>query len=161
MCKSDVFQLSSHISYFCVQDVISADFIHRLKALLHRAYRLQEEFEGVLGVSEPSSHSSSQGESLKHFLMPHTGKKKRRSSLEKRTHTWWMQICRCVRGLFTCFYICVMMVPPFSDKVGDIFCREDLDDTCLRDSISIASTDSFVSAAEVREALIFTWKYFH
>lgn len=26
----------------------------------------------------------------------------------------------------------------------------ELEDTCLRDSISIASTDSFVSAAEVR-----------
>lgn len=33
----------------------------------------------------------------------------------------------------------------------DLSVREDLEDTCLRDSISIASTDSFVSAAEVRE----------
>uniref|UniRef100_A0A669DU39 Mitoguardin 1 n=1 Tax=Oreochromis niloticus TaxID=8128 RepID=A0A669DU39_ORENI len=52
-----------------MEDVISAEFIHRLKALLHRAYRLQEEFEGVLGMSEPSSHSSSQGESLKHYAV--------------------------------------------------------------------------------------------
>ncbi|XP_063317785.1 mitoguardin 1 [Pelmatolapia mariae] len=78
-----------------MEDVISAEFIHRLKALLHRAYRLQEEFEGVLGMSEPSSHSSSQ--------------------------------------------------------VADILSREELDDACLRDSISIASTDSFVSAAEMSE----------
>lgn len=80
-----------------MEDVISADFIYRLKALLHRAYRLQEEFEGVLGMSEPSSHSSIQ------------------------------------------------------DKVADILSREDLDDTCVRDSVSIASTDSFVSAAEMSE----------
>lgn len=47
--------------------MISAEFIHRLKSLLQRAYRLQEEFEGVLGMSEPSSRSSSrnsQGEAL-------------------------------------------------------------------------------------------------
>lgn len=37
-----------------------------------------------------------------------------------------------------------------TDKMADILGREDLDDGCLRDSISIASTDSFVSAAEVR-----------
>ncbi|MEQ2188873.1 hypothetical protein GOODEAATRI_019437 [Goodea atripinnis] len=43
-----------------MEDVISVEFIHRLKSLLQRAYRLQEEFEGVLGMSEPSSRSSSQ-----------------------------------------------------------------------------------------------------
>ncbi|XP_028283050.1 mitoguardin 1 [Parambassis ranga] len=80
-----------------MEDVISAEFIHRLKSLLQRAYHLQEEFEGVLGMSEPSSHSISQ------------------------------------------------------DKMADILCREELDDACLRDSISIASTDSFVSAAELSE----------
>ncbi|XP_018533586.1 mitoguardin 1 [Lates calcarifer] len=80
-----------------MEDVISAEFIHRLKSLLQRAYRLQEEFEGVLGMSEPSSHSNSQ------------------------------------------------------DKMADILAREELDDACLRDSISIASTDSFVSAAELSE----------
>uniref|UniRef100_A0A673BK76 Mitoguardin 1 n=1 Tax=Sphaeramia orbicularis TaxID=375764 RepID=A0A673BK76_9TELE len=69
-----------------MEDVISAEFIHRLKSLLQRAYHLQEEFEGVLGMSEPSSLS-----------------------------------------------------------------RDELDDGCLRDSISIASTDSFVSAAELSE----------
>ncbi|XP_023266657.1 mitoguardin 1 [Seriola lalandi dorsalis] len=79
------------------EDAISAEFIHRLKSLLQRAYRLQEEFEGVLGMSEPSSNSNSQ------------------------------------------------------DKMADILSREELDDVCLRDSISIASTDSFVSAAELSE----------
>lgn len=39
---------------------------------------------------------------------------------------------------------------PLADKHMDFSVREDLEDTCLRDSISIASTDSFVSAAEVR-----------
>uniref|UniRef100_A0A665XCG6 Mitoguardin 1 n=1 Tax=Echeneis naucrates TaxID=173247 RepID=A0A665XCG6_ECHNA len=78
-------------------DVISAEFIHRLKCLLQRAYRLQEEFEGVLGMSEPSSHSNS------------------------------------------------------LDKMADILRGEELDEVCLRDSISIASTDSFVSAAELSE----------
>ncbi|KAI3374699.1 hypothetical protein L3Q82_021269 [Scortum barcoo] len=80
-----------------MEDVISAEFIHRLKSLLQRAYSLQEEFEGVLCMSEPSSHSNSQ------------------------------------------------------DKMADILSREELDDVCLRDTVSIASTDSFVSAAELSE----------
>uniref|UniRef100_A0A3P8SYF8 Mitoguardin 1 n=1 Tax=Amphiprion percula TaxID=161767 RepID=A0A3P8SYF8_AMPPE len=80
-----------------MEDVISAEFIHRLKSLLQRAYHLQEEFEGVLGMSEPSIHSNSQ------------------------------------------------------DKMNDVLSREELDDVGLRDSISIASTDSFVSAAELSE----------
>lgn len=78
-----------------MEDVISAEFIHRLKSLLTRAYSLQEEFEGVLCLSEPSSHSQ--------------------------------------------------------DKVSDMLGREELDDACLKDSMSIASTDSFVSAAELSE----------
>ncbi|CAB1413449.1 unnamed protein product [Pleuronectes platessa] len=77
-----------------MEDVISAEFVHRLKSLLQRAYNLQEEFEGVLGMSEPSIHSNSQ------------------------------------------------------DKIADVLCREELDDVCLRDSLSIASNDSFVSAVE-------------
>uniref|UniRef100_A0A8C3B2A4 Mitoguardin 1 n=1 Tax=Cyclopterus lumpus TaxID=8103 RepID=A0A8C3B2A4_CYCLU len=80
-----------------MEDVISAEFMHRLKSLLQRAYSLQEEFEGVLCMSEPSSHSNSQ------------------------------------------------------DKMTDILAREELDEASLRDSISIASTDSFVSAAELTE----------
>ncbi|XP_037538320.1 mitoguardin 1 [Nematolebias whitei] len=79
-----------------MEDAISVEFIHRLKALLQRAYRLQEEFEGVLGTSEPSSHSSSSSQ----------------------------------------------------DQIADFLARDELDDVCLRDSNSIASTDSFVSAAE-------------
>ncbi|XP_061775635.1 mitoguardin 1 [Nerophis ophidion] len=75
------------------QDVISAEFIYRLKFLLQRAYRLQGEFEGVLGMSEPSSDAQSQ----------------------------------------------------------DGLAQDEQDDVCLKDSISIASTDSFVSAAELSE----------
>lgn len=41
---------------------------------------------------------------------------------------------------------------PVTDKMAELLAREELDDACLRDSISIASTDSFVSAAEVSEA---------
>ncbi|XP_054613514.1 mitoguardin 1 [Dunckerocampus dactyliophorus] len=76
-----------------MDDVISAEFVHRLKSLLQRAYRLQGEFEGVLGMSKPSSKASSQ----------------------------------------------------------DFLAEDEQDDVCLRDSISIASTDSFVSAAELSE----------
>uniref|UniRef100_A0A8C7ZH98 Mitoguardin 1 n=1 Tax=Oryzias sinensis TaxID=183150 RepID=A0A8C7ZH98_9TELE len=77
------------------EDVISMEFVHRLKSLLERAYHLQEEFEGVLGLSESSSHSSSS-----------------------------------------------------QAQMADLLARDDLEDACLRDSISIASNDSFVSAAE-------------
>ncbi|KAK2822710.1 hypothetical protein Q5P01_022775 [Channa striata] len=80
-----------------VEDVISAEFIHRLKSLLQRAYRLQEEFEGLLGMSEPSAYSNSQ------------------------------------------------------DKMADVLVCEELDEAFLRDTISIASTDSFVSAVELSE----------
>uniref|UniRef100_A0A8C5P111 Mitoguardin 1 n=1 Tax=Jaculus jaculus TaxID=51337 RepID=A0A8C5P111_JACJA len=38
-----------------VDDIISTEFIHKLEALLQRAYRLQEEFEATLGGSDPSS----------------------------------------------------------------------------------------------------------
>lgn len=81
-----------------MEDIISAEFIHKLESLLQRAYRLQEEFEGALGLSEPSSHSNGD-----------------------------------------------------SDKTLDASARDELDDPCLRDSMSIASTDSFVSAAELTE----------
>ncbi|XP_043113313.1 mitoguardin 1 isoform X1 [Puntigrus tetrazona] len=79
-----------------MEDIISVEFIRKLESLLQRAYRLQEEFEGALGMTEPSTH-------------------------------------------------------PNNDKHMDLSVREDLEDTCLRDSISIASTDSFVSAAELSE----------
>uniref|UniRef100_A0A8C9VWB7 Mitoguardin 1 n=1 Tax=Scleropages formosus TaxID=113540 RepID=A0A8C9VWB7_SCLFO len=80
-----------------VEDIISAEFIHKLESLLQRAYRLQEEFEATLGVSDPSAHDDD------------------------------------------------------IDKNTDITVREDADDLCLRDTMSIASTDSFVSAAELSE----------
>nr|XP_040028252.1 LOW QUALITY PROTEIN: mitoguardin 1 [Gasterosteus aculeatus aculeatus] len=80
-----------------VEDVLSAEFLLRLKSLLQRAYSLQEEFEGVLCESEASSHSNSQ------------------------------------------------------DVMAEVLSREELDDSCLRDCNSIASTDSFVSAAELTE----------
>ncbi|XP_057713295.1 mitoguardin 1 [Corythoichthys intestinalis] len=77
-----------------MEDVVSAEFVQRLKSLLQRAYHLQGEFEGVLGcVSEPLSNPS----------------------------------CH------------------------DILSQEEQEDACLRDSVSIASTDSFVSAAELSE----------
>lgn len=63
-----VYSLSfvSHVSVvtrcLCVQEGMSAEFLLRLKSLLQRAYSLQEEFEGVLCLSEPSSLC--QGESL-------------------------------------------------------------------------------------------------
>uniref|UniRef100_A0A8C5GJU4 Mitoguardin 1 n=1 Tax=Gouania willdenowi TaxID=441366 RepID=A0A8C5GJU4_GOUWI len=80
-----------------MEDVISVEFIHRLESLLKRAYRLQEEFEGVLGTSDNFTLLS------------------------------------------------------FPEKMADNLTREELEDACLRDSLSIASTDSFVSAAELTE----------
>lgn len=78
-----------------MEDVISAEFIHRLKSLLQRAYHLQEEFEGVLGMSGSSSQA---------------------------------------------------------EKLAEMLSDDELEDGCLRDSISLAdSTDSFVSAAELSE----------
>ncbi|KAK0132008.1 Mitoguardin 1 [Merluccius polli] len=79
-----------------VEEAVSAEFIHKLESLLQRAYRLQEEFEGALGESEPHSHTSSQ------------------ERLEE---------------------LCVL----------------ELEDSGPRDSMSIASNDSFVSAAELSE----------
>uniref|UniRef100_A0A3P9PXY1 Mitoguardin 1 n=1 Tax=Poecilia reticulata TaxID=8081 RepID=A0A3P9PXY1_POERE len=93
-CKSVKTGAGDAIAEQSMEDVISAEFIHRLKSLLQRAYRLQGEFEGVLGMSEPSSRSN---------------------------------------------------------QTADLLAREELDDVCVRDSISIASNDSFVSAAELSE----------
>uniref|UniRef100_A0A672L5J3 Mitoguardin-1-like n=1 Tax=Sinocyclocheilus grahami TaxID=75366 RepID=A0A672L5J3_SINGR len=87
---------TSQLTFNQQGDIISVDFIRKLESLLQRAYQLQEEFEGALGMTDPSTH-------------------------------------------------------PTSDKHMDLSVREDLEDTCLRDSISIASTDSFVSAAELSE----------
>ncbi|XP_062047567.1 mitoguardin 1 isoform X2 [Lepus europaeus] len=78
-----------------VDDIISTDFIHKLEALLQRAYRLQEEFEATLGGSDPDSLAND------------------------------------------------------IDKDTDVTMKGNVDDFGLRDTLSIASTDSFASAAEV------------
>ncbi|NWQ85298.1 MIGA1 protein, partial [Burhinus bistriatus] len=80
-----------------VEDIISAEFIHKLESLLQRAYRLQEEFEATLGASDPASLAND------------------------------------------------------IDKNTDITVKDNTDDFCLRDTLSIASTDSFVSTAELTE----------
>ncbi|XP_071666657.1 mitoguardin 1 isoform X3 [Patagioenas fasciata] len=80
-----------------VEDIISAEFIHKLESLLQRAYRLQEEFEATLGVSDPASLAND------------------------------------------------------IDKNTDITVKDNTDDFCLRDTLSVASTDSFVSTAELTE----------
>ncbi|KAM4604826.1 mitoguardin 1 [Polymixia lowei] len=96
-CASVKMGAGDAIAEESMEEILSAEFIHKLESLLQRAYRLQEEFEGALGMSDPSSHCHSQ------------------------------------------------------DKMADTSARDDLDDSCLRDSMSIASTDSFVSAAELSE----------
>ncbi|XP_072506014.1 mitoguardin 1 isoform X2 [Notamacropus eugenii] len=80
-----------------VEDIISAEFIHKLESLLQRAYRLQEEFEATLGASDTNSLAND------------------------------------------------------LDKDTDITVRGNTDDFGLRDTLSIASTDSFVSATELTE----------
>uniref|UniRef100_A0A8C7HQ27 Mitoguardin 1 n=1 Tax=Oncorhynchus kisutch TaxID=8019 RepID=A0A8C7HQ27_ONCKI len=61
-CSSFMLGAGDSTAEESIEDLISAEFIHKLELLLQRAYRLQEEFEGALGVSEPSSHSGSHGE---------------------------------------------------------------------------------------------------
>ncbi|XP_046884092.1 mitoguardin 1 [Hypomesus transpacificus] len=95
-CSSVRLGVGDAIAQESMEDLISAEFILKLESLLKRAYRLQEEFEGALGMSEPSSRCN-------------------------------------------------------SNQNPDMSGRDELDDPCLRDSTSIASTDSFVSAAELSE----------
>ncbi|XP_032152431.1 mitoguardin 1 isoform X2 [Sapajus apella] len=80
-----------------VDDIISTEFIHKLEALLQRAYRLQEEFEATLGASDPNSLADD------------------------------------------------------IDRDTDTTMKGNVDDFGLRDTLSIASTDSFASAAELAE----------
>ncbi|XP_066548687.1 mitoguardin 1 [Amia ocellicauda] len=96
-CSSIKLGAGDAIAEESVEDIISAEFIHKLESLLQRAYRLQEEFEATLGASDPSSLAND------------------------------------------------------IDKNTDITVKEDVEDFCLRDTLSIASTDSFVSAAELSE----------
>lgn len=95
-CSSIKLGAGDAIAEESVEDIISAEFIHKLESLLQRAYRLQEEFEATLGTSDPASLAND------------------------------------------------------IDKNTDITVKDNTDDFCLRDTLSIASTDSFVSTAEVR-----------
>ncbi|XP_069837623.1 mitoguardin 1 [Dendropsophus ebraccatus] len=80
-----------------VEDIISAEFIHKLEALLQRAYRLQEEFEASLGASDPASLAND------------------------------------------------------IDKDTDVTVMDNGGDFGMRDTLSIASNDSFMSASELTE----------
>ncbi|KAM4642227.1 mitoguardin 1 [Discoglossus pictus] len=96
-CSSIKLGAGDAIAEESVEDIISAEFIHKLEALLQRAYRLQEEFEATLGASDPASLANDIDKDTDITMMDHNG------------------------------------------------------DNGLRDTISIASTDSFVSAAELSE----------
>ncbi|XP_044288261.1 mitoguardin 1 isoform X2 [Varanus komodoensis] len=80
-----------------IEDIISAEFIHKLESLLQRAYRLQEEFEVSLGASDATSFANN------------------------------------------------------IDKSTDSTLKDNADEFNLRDTLSIGSTDSFASAAELTE----------
>ncbi|XP_073500033.1 mitoguardin 1 isoform X2 [Phyllobates terribilis] len=80
-----------------LEDIISAEFIHKLEALLQRAYRLQEEFEASLGGSDPASLAND------------------------------------------------------IDKDTDMTVTDNGGEFGMRDAISIASNDSFMSATELTE----------
>lgn len=54
-CSSVKLGAGDAIAEESVDDIISSEFIHKLEALLQRAYRLQEEFEATLGGSDPNS----------------------------------------------------------------------------------------------------------
>ncbi|XP_066480400.1 mitoguardin 1 [Tiliqua scincoides] len=96
-CSSIKLGAGDAIAEESVEDIISAEFIHKLESLLQRAYRLQEEFEASLGVADPASFAND------------------------------------------------------IDKHTDITVKDNTDEFSLRDTLSIASTDSFVSAAELAE----------
>ncbi|XP_071985131.1 mitoguardin 1 isoform X2 [Engystomops pustulosus] len=80
-----------------VEDIISAEFIHKLEGLLQRAYRLQEEFEASLGASDPASLAND------------------------------------------------------IDKDTDVTVLDNGGDFGMRDTLSVASNDSFMSATELSE----------
>nr|XP_058931313.1 mitoguardin 1 isoform X4 [Kogia breviceps] len=94
-CSSIKLGAGDAIAEESVDDIISTEFIHKLEALLQRAYRLQEEFEATLGASDPNSLANDM------------------------------------------------------DKDTDITMKGNMDDFGLRDTLSVTSTDSFASAAEV------------
>ncbi|XP_053840813.1 mitoguardin 1 isoform X3 [Vidua macroura] len=121
ICGSIKLGAGDAIAEESVEDIISAEFIHKLESLLQRAYRLQEEFEATLGVSDPAA--------LANDIGSHTSK--------GSEHTTWAG-----RKLGPCCS---------EDKNTDITVKDNADDFCLRDTLSIASTDSFVSTAELSE----------
>uniref|UniRef100_A0A8C6VBW4 Mitoguardin 1 n=1 Tax=Naja naja TaxID=35670 RepID=A0A8C6VBW4_NAJNA len=92
-----------------IEDIISAEFIHKLELLLQRAY-LQEEFEASLGVSDPASFANEAEDPL----------------------SW--------------IYFHNHESNQMDNTMKDI-----TDEFSLRDTISIGSTDSFVSIAELTE----------
>ncbi|XP_045876246.1 mitoguardin 1 isoform X2 [Meles meles] len=96
-CSSIKLGAGDAIAEESVDDIISTEFIHKLEALLQRAYRLQEEFEATLGASDSNS---------------------------------------LVNDI---------------DKDTDTTMKGNMDEFGLRDSLSVASTDSFASAAELAE----------
>ncbi|XP_066900547.1 mitoguardin 1 isoform X7 [Kogia breviceps] len=96
-CSSIKLGAGDAIAEESVDDIISTEFIHKLEALLQRAYRLQEEFEATLGASDPNSLANDM------------------------------------------------------DKDTDITMKGNMDDFGLRDTLSVTSTDSFASAAELAE----------
>ncbi|XP_029803082.1 mitoguardin 1 isoform X2 [Suricata suricatta] len=96
-CSSIKLGAGDAIAEESVDDIISTEFIHKLEALLQRAYRLQEEFEATLGASDSNS---------------------------------------LVNDI---------------DKDTDVTMKGNVNEFGLRDTSSIASTDSFASAAELAE----------
>ncbi|MBN3313291.1 MIGA1 protein, partial [Atractosteus spatula] len=186
-----------------VEDIMSAEFIHKLESVLQRAYRLQEEFEATLGSSDPSSLANDiEGSTVRRARPPvfcvclpaglsrenvepniatdshsslslasaergscHAQRALQQGALEASrdrdrfpeqrladsfsrglAHRWGESTFKiaCLPLIGHCFFC------GFLDKNTDITVRED-DDFCLRDTLSIASTDSFVSAAELSE----------
>ncbi|XP_038601440.1 mitoguardin 1 isoform X1 [Tachyglossus aculeatus] len=96
-CSSIKLGAGDAIAEESVEDIISAEFIRKLEALLQRAYCLQEEFEVTLGASDPNSLAND------------------------------------------------------IDKDTDITVKGNADDFLPRDTLSVTSTDSFVSTAELTE----------
>ncbi|XP_078264212.1 mitoguardin 1 [Rhinoraja longicauda] len=157
-CKSEtvmVFKLHE-----VSEDIISVEFIHKLESLLQRAYRLQEEFQATLGESDPASlvndigHSNSSSWKLRRSLciamvtgarhpvavnwnsMSEIAEDSLPSDITNNTQ-WSCKVGARISGQGL-------------DRDTDITVR-DPEDASQRDIISVASTDSFVSAAELSE----------
>ncbi|XP_054092412.1 mitoguardin 1 isoform X1 [Callithrix jacchus] len=112
-----------------VDDIISTEFIHKLEALLQRAYRLQEEFEATLGASDPNSLA------------------------DDIVGTGFCDVGQAGLELLTLGDLptSASQYADITDRDTDITMKGNVDDFGLRDTLSIASTDSFASAAELAE----------